>query len=242
MMERILIVLPTYNEKENLENMVRELKKNPYEIHLLIVDDNSPDGTGKIADSLAADDPLIHVIHREGKLGLGSAYIKGFQWALKNTDIQYIMEMDCDFSHNPEYIPSLVEPVVRGEADLVIGSRYIKGVNVVNWPLKRLLLSYFASIYTRIISGLPVKDSTGGFKCFRRKVLETIDLSHIKSDGYSFQIEMNFYCWRKKFSIKEVPIVFVDRYAGQSKMSKKIVYEAIWLVWRLRFLRLFNKV
>ena len=241
-MERILIVLPTYNEKENLENMVRELKKNPYEIHLLIVDDNSPDGTGKIADSLAADDPLIHVIHREGKLGLGSAYIKGFQWALKNTDIQYIMEMDCDFSHNPEYIPSLVEPVVRGEADLVIGSRYIKGVNVVNWPLKRLLLSYFASIYTRIISGLPVKDSTGGFKCFRRKVLETIDLSHIKSDGYSFQIEMNFYCWRKKFSIKEVPIVFVDRYAGQSKMSKKIVYEAIWLVWRLRFLRLFNKV
>ncbi len=240
--EKIMIVLPTYNEKDNLEKMIARLMELPYDIHVLVVDDNSPDGTGDIADRLAKENDKINVLHRQGKLGLGSAYIAGFKWTLKNTNIQYIMEMDCDFSHDPNYIPQLVEPVIKGEADLVLGSRYVNGVNVVNWPLKRLLLSYFASIYTRIITGLPVHDATGGFKCFSRKVLEKIDLDKIKSDGYSFQIEMNFYAWKKGFRIKEVPIIFVDRLAGVSKMNKGIVYEAIWMVWRLRLLSIFGKI
>ncbi len=233
-----MIVLPTYNEKENLERMIDHLMKLPFEIHVLVVDDNSPDGTGDIAEQIAKTNPRIHVLHRQGKLGLGSAYIFGFKWTLRNTDIRYIMEMDCDFSHNPEYVPDLVQPVIKGDADLVIGSRYVRGVNVVNWPLKRLLLSYFASIYTRVITGLPVHDSTAGFKCFNRRVLESINLDKIKSDGYSFQIEMHFFTWKKGFRILETPIVFTDRCAGNSKMSKHIVWEAIWMVWRLRWLSL----
>lgn len=232
--------MPTYNEKENLETMIQRLMLLPYEIHVLVVDDNSPDGTGDIADKLAQDNPKVHVLHRQGKLGLGSAYIFGFKWTLQHTDIQYIMEMDCDFSHNPDYVPDLINPVVNDEADLVIGSRYIRGVNVVNWPLKRLLLSYFASIYTRVITGLPVHDATAGFKCFRRHVLETIKLDKIRSDGYSFQIEMHFFTWKKGFRILETPIVFVDRFAGYSKMSRHIVWEAIWMVWRLRWLSIIS--
>ncbi len=238
-MADILIVLPTYNERENLNQMVERLLALDYPLRILIVDDNSPDGTGEIADQLAKDHPQIEVMHRQGKLGLGSAYLAGFAWGLANTQCKLFMEMDCDFSHNPDYIPDLIRPVLAGDVDLALGSRYVNGViNVVNWPLKRLLLSYFASVYTRLITGIPVYDTTGGFKCFHRRVLEALNLKKIRSDGYSFQIEMNFYAWKKGFRIREIPIIFTDRLIGQSKMSKKIIWEAIWLVWRLRWLGL----
>jgi dolichol-phosphate mannosyltransferase len=229
-----LVIMPTYNEKENIAEIVGAVLKLERGIEMLVIDDMSPDGTGGIVDSMAAVDPRIHVIHRPGKLGLGSAYITGFTWALANTGAKYVFEMDADFSHDPSAIPQFLEAIKTN--DLVIGSRYIRGISVVNWPLERLILSYAANKYTHFVTGLPIKDATGGFKCFRREVLEALPLDRIRSDGYSFQIEVNFYCWKKGFRTMEIPILFVDRRVGSSKMSKKIVREAAFMIWRLRFM------
>lgn len=235
---KTIVVVPTYNERENLTRLAPKVLSQLPDMRLLIVDDGSPDGTGRLADEMAASDPRISVLHRPSKMGLGSAYVQGFQKAL-TSDADLIIQMDADFSHDPEVIPQLVEKAA--DYDVVLGSRYITGANVANWPLRRLFLSYFANVYTHIITGLPVRDSTGGFKCFRRRVLESIHLPSIRSDGYSFQIEVNFRCWRKGFSIFETPIVFVDRHAGTSKMSRRIVWEAMWLVWRLRCERILRR-
>jgi len=234
-----LVIIPTYNERENIERIVPLVLDKDPSIHVLIVDDNSPDGTGRIADSMAKENHRIFVIHRPNKSGLGTAYITGFKFALKK-GYDLIFEMDCDFSHDPKYIPHFLKAIE--DADLVLGSRYISGVNVINWPMSRLLLSYYANVYSRIVTGLPVKDATGGFKCFRREVLEAIDLDRVKSNGYSFQIEMSFRAWKKGFRIKEIPIVFEDRKAGRSKMSEKIVREAVWMVWKLRLWSLLGKL
>ena len=229
--DRILIIIPTYNEIENIERIIREIRNIQSSIHILVVDDNSPDGTGQKIKELKKSLENIFLIEREGKLGLGTAYVAGFRFALKN-GYEYIFEMDADSSHDPKEIPNFLSAI--GEADLVIGSRYIRGVNVVNWPLRRLILSYAANRYTRIITGMPVCDATSGFKCFKREVLEAINLDEIRSGGYSFQIEMNFKAWRKGFQLKEIPIIFIDRAIGKSKMSKKIVREAAWMVWKLK--------
>ncbi len=236
---KTLVIIPTYNERENIERIIPLVLEKDPSIHVLIVDDGSPDGTGQIADSMSKESDRIFVIHRKNKSGLGTAYIAGFKFALEKS-YDYIFEMDCDFSHDPKYLPHFLETVQ--DVDLVLGSRYISGVNVINWPMSRLLLSYYANVYSRIITGLPVKDATGGFKCYRREVLEAIDLDKVKSNGYSFQIEMSFRAWKKGFKIKEIPIVFEDRKEGQSKMSKKIVREAIWMVWRLRLWSLLGKL
>jgi dolichol-phosphate mannosyltransferase len=234
-----LIIIPTYNEKENLEALIEAIFRLNCDIEILVVDDGSPDGTGEIADRLSKGDKRVHVIHRKGKLGLGSAYIRGFQFAIER-DYDLVFEMDADFSHDPKYIPTFLEKA--RDCDVVLGSRYVQGVNVINWPMSRLLLSYFANVYTRVITGLPVRDATGGFKCFRRQTLESIDLNDVKSDGYSFQIEMTFKCWKKGFRICEIPIIFYERRKGHSKMSKKIVREAVFMVWRLRLMSLFRKL
>ena len=227
----ITVVIPTYNERDNIEKLSAMILAQDDSINILFVDDNSPDGTGEIADRLAFGSERIKVLHRPGKLGLGSAYREGFKIALDN-NADLIFEMDADFSHDPAMLPLFIEEMRR--YDLVIGSRYKNGVSVVNWPIRRLILSYCANVYTRTITGLHLTDCTGGFKCFRRSVLEAIDLSTIKSDGYSFQIEMNYRCHEKGFRIGEIPIIFVDRHAGTSKMSKKIVREAVFMVWKLK--------
>lgn len=237
--QRALIIFPTYNERENIEKIVHAVLPLDPRIHVLVVDDNSPDGTGAIADKLAAQESKVRVLHREKKEGLGQAYIAGFRWALEE-GFDFIFEMDADFSHGPEYIKFFLKEIQTH--DLVIGSRYINGVNVINWPMSRLLLSYFANVYTRWVTGLPLRDATGGFKCFRRKVLESIDLDAVGSSGYSFQIEVSMRAWKKGFKIKEIPIIFYDRTAGESKMSKKIVREAIWMVWWLRVKSIFGKL
>lgn len=234
-----LVVIPTYNEKDNLSRIVPEVLAQDERLSVLIVDDNSPDGTGQIADQLSDGSPRIHVLHRLGKEGLGKAYLAGFDWALKR-DYDRIIEMDADFSHNPKYLPELL--AASENADLVLGSRYISGVNVINWPMSRLLLSYFANVYARVITGMGVRDLTGGFKCFRRQVLESLHLAAIHSNGYAFQIEMSFRAHRRGFTIKEIPIVFVDREHGQSKMSKAIVREAIWMVPKLRMMAIFGRL
>jgi len=226
-----IVVIPTYNEAENIISLIEELHKVVDDLHILVVDDNSPDGTAVLVKSLMAVDNRIHIIERPVKNGLGTAYCKGFAWALEN-GFDVILEMDADFSHNPDVIPNMIKEIEN--YDLVIGSRYITGVNVVNWPLSRLILSYGANLYTRIITGMPVKDATGGFKCFRAEVLRKIDLTKVKSNGYGFQIEMNFRLWKKGARIKEIPIIFIDRRSGVSKMNKKIIYEAIFLVWKLK--------
>jgi dolichol-phosphate mannosyltransferase len=236
---KALVIIPTYNERENIEKIVSQVLAKDVRIDVLIVDDGSPDGTGQIADSLSKQNSRVFVIHRKNKSGLGTAYVAGFKYAIEKK-YDYVFEMDADFSHDPEYIPNFLDAIK--EADLVIGSRYISGVNVINWPITRLLLSYYANVYSRIVTRLPVKDATGGFKCFRREVLEAIDLEKVKSNGYSFQIEMSFRAWKKGFRIKEIPIVFEDRRLGQSKMSKKIVREAIWMVWRLRFMSFLGRL
>ncbi len=236
---KTLVIIPTYNESENIKRIVPLVLEKDSSINVLIVDDNSPDGTGRIADEMAKENDRIFVIHRQNKSGLGTAYITGFKFALEKS-YDLVFEMDCDFSHDPKYIPHFLESA--READLVLGSRYISGVNVINWPMSRLLLSYYANVYSRIVTGLPVKDATGGFKCFHRKVLEAIDLDKVRSNGYSFQIEMSFRAWKKGFKIKEIPIVFEDRKVGQSKMSKKIVREAVWMVWRLRLWSILGKL
>jgi dolichol-phosphate mannosyltransferase len=229
--ERILVIIPTYNERNNVSLIVPAALEQDPRLHVLVVDDSSPDGTGELADELAAADPRVHVLHRSAKEGLGRAYIAGFRWALEH-GYDLVCEMDADFSHDPKFLPELLR--AAGQADLVIGSRYKQGVNVINWPISRLLLSLGANEYARRITGLPLTDSTGGFKCFRRAVLEAIDLDAVRSNGYAFQIEMSFRAWKKGFRLTEIPIVFTDRVEGQSKMSKRIVREAIWMVWWLR--------
>lgn len=232
---KTLIIIPTYNERENLEPLLERIFANVPGAEVLIVDDNSPDGTGAVADQAAARDSRVHVMHRAGKQGLGSAYVAGFRYAIER-DYEAIFEMDADFSHNPESLPVFLRELEN--ADLVLGSRYLNGVTVVNWPIKRLILSYSANVYSRVITGMRVKDLTGGYKCFRRRVLEAIDWERVRSDGYAFQIEITFKAWRKGFRIREIPILFVDRTAGESKMSRRIVHEAAWMVWRLRLLDL----
>ena len=240
MPERALVVIPTYNEAPNVLNIVPLVLSQDPRLEVLVVDDNSPDGTGQMADELAAKNPRVHVLHREGKLGLGTAYIRGFKWALER-GYDYVFEMDCDFSHDPAHLKEFLKAIEH--ADIVLGSRYLDGkVTVVNWPMGRLMLSYCANIYARWITGLRIWDLTGGFKCFRRRVLETIDLSQVRSNGYAFQIEMSVRAWRKGFKFREIPIVFVDRTEGQSKMNRAIVREAVWMVPRLRLQRLFGRI
>lgn len=236
---KALVIIPTYNEIENIERMLR-LVPDLYEgLDVLIIDDGSPDGTATVVKEVMETDPRIHLIERKGKQGLGSAYVTGFKYAIKNA-YDFVLEMDADFSHDPHDIPRLIEAAQK--YDLVIGSRYSNGVNIVNWPIKRLLISYFASKYVRIITGMPVKDPTGGFKCFKRQTLEAIDLDQIHSGGYSFQVEMNYRAWCKGLRIKEIPIIFTERMNGVSKMSKAIVWEAAWMIWYLRALRLFGRL
>ena len=239
MAERALVVVPTYNERTNIPLLVPAILIQDPRLDVLVVDDNSPDGTGQLADDLAKNDTRVHVLHRQAKQGLGKAYIAGFRWALER-GYEVIFEMDADFSHDPERLPDFLGAVES--ADLVIGSRYVKGVNVINWPISRLLLAIGANLYARWITGLPLTDSTGGYKCFRRSVLEAINLDRVQSNGYAFQIEMSFRVWRKGFRILEVPIVFTDRTDGVSKMSGAIVREAVWMVWRLRLQALFGRI
>jgi len=236
---KALVIIPTYNERENIERIIPEILQQDPRLHVLVVDDNSPDGTGAIAAKISQQNGKVFVLHRQKKQGLGQAYLAGFKYALEQK-YDYIFEMDADFSHDPKYLADFLNAIEN--ADLVIGSRYICGVNVVNWPMSRLLLSYFANLYSRWITALPVKDSTGGFKCYRRTVLEKIELDKITSEGYSFQIETSFRAWKKGFKILEIPIVFVDRKQGESKMSKKIVREAMWMVWKLRILSWLGKI
>jgi len=237
--DKKLIIIPTYNEIENIEKLIRDIVEIDKTLDILIVDDNSPDGTGEQVGKLKEQFNNLFLIQREGKRGLGTAYVAGFNYALEN-EYTIIFEMDADFSHDPKEIPNFLEAIE--EADLVIGSRYIKGVNVVNWPLSRLLLSYFANKYTRLVTGLPLCDSTGGYKCFRREVLESINLEEVRSGGYSFQIEMSFKAWKKGFQLKEIPIIFIDRAVGKSKMSKLIIREAVWMVWKLKIKSLFGRL
>ncbi len=234
----ILVCIPTFDEKENVEKIISAVLAQGEDFEVLIIDDNSPDGTAAIVERLKKDNPRIHLLKRPGKMGLGTAYVDGFTYGLGQPQIGYLMEMDADFSHDPEYLKEFKEAIK--DSDLVIGSRYLNGISIVNWPIMRLLLSYYASIYVRVITGMPVKDPTSGFKCFRREVLEWLDLSRIKSNGYGFQIEMDFYVWRGGFRIKEIPILFIDRRAGKSKMNKKIIFEAVYGVWKLFFKKLFR--
>jgi len=237
---KILVIIPTFNERQNIEKLLEKITGQNIEgLDILVIDDNSPDGTGECVMELAQSNPRLHVLRREGKQGLGTAYVAGFHYALQH-GYDLIIEMDADFSHDPNELKNLIAGADR--FDLVIGSRYINGVNVINWPLSRLLLSMGASLYTRLITGLPLHDCTSGFKCFKRKVLEAIDLDNIQSDGYSFQIEMHFKAWKKGFKLGEIPIIFYDRTAGTSKMSKKIVREAIWVVWQLKLASLTGRL
>ena len=233
MPERALVIVPTYNEQANIRRLIESVLAQDERIDMLIVDDGSPDGTGAIVEEIGASNPRVNLLSRAKKLGLGTAYVAGFRWALAR-DYAYVLEMDADFSHDPAHLPQFLDAIQ--DADLVLGSRYRGGkVTVVNWPMTRLLLSYFANGYARRVTGVPLDDLTGGFKCFRRRVLEAIPLDEVRSNGYASQIEMNFRAWKKGFRIVEIPIVFVDRTEGESKMSKKIVREAVWMVWRLRW-------
>ncbi len=240
MPDRALVIVPTYNERFNIARLIPAILAQDPSLEILVVDDASPDGTGALVDGIATNNARVHVIHREGKLGLGTAYIAGFRWALERK-YDLVFEMDADFSHNPERLPEFLEAIRA--SDVVLGSRYQDGhVNVVNWPMSRLFLSYAANIYARFVTGLPIFDTTGGFKCFRRNVLESIDLNSVKSNGYAFQIEMSYRAWKRGFRLVEIPIIFVDRAEGVSKMSKKIVREAIWMVWRLRWWSLTGRI
>jgi len=230
MSSKTLVIVPTYNERDNLPPLAARLLALPVPADVLVVDDNSPDGTGKVADELAEQQSRIQVLHRAEKDGLGRAYCAGFAWALER-DYEFIFEMDGDFSHNPDDIPKFLE--AAQDADLVLGSRYSDGIRVVNWPLGRLMLSKGAAKYVRIITGMPFTDPTGGYKCFRRRALQAIDLHNVRSNGYSFQIEMTHKLWRQGMKIVEVPIIFTDRFQGSSKMSWKIMREAFFMVWRL---------
>jgi dolichol-phosphate mannosyltransferase len=231
-MNKTLVVVPTYNERENLPPLSQRLMSLPVEVDMLVVDDNSPDGTGKLADEIAARNPRLHVLHRTEKNGLGRAYIAGFRWALEQ-GYEFIFELDGDLSHNPDDIPMFLE--AGKDADLVLGSRYLNGIRIINWPLSRLMLSKSAAKYVQIVTGMPFTDPTGGYKCFRRRALQAINLGEINSNGYSFQIEMTHKLWRQGMKVVEVPIIFTDRFQGRSKMSGHIVREALLMVWRLLF-------
>ncbi|MBD3162154.1 MAG: glycosyltransferase [Candidatus Eisenbacteria bacterium] len=235
---RVLVIVPTYNERENIEELLPKILASGPNLEVLVVDDASPDGTGKWVEEQGRRIPRVHCLRRPEKRGLGSAYVDGFRIAIER-EFDLVFEMDADFSHDPAAIPEFLEAARR--ADLVLGSRYLHGVTVVNWPLRRLMLSYGANCFSRFMTGLPVKDATGGFKCFRREVLEAIDLDTIKSDGYSFQIEVSFHAWRLGFRIVEIPILFVDRRVGISKMNRKIIVEALAMVFHLSFLRIFTR-
>ena len=235
-----LVIIPTYDERGNIGPLLDRLLELPYGLEVLVVDDSSPDGTAEVVAARMASDPRVHLLKRPGKQGLGSAYRDGFRYALER-GAELVFEMDADFSHDPAAIGDFLKAAESN--DLVLGSRYLNGgVTVVNWPLSRLILSYFANLYTRWVTGLPVHDATGGFKCFRRSALQAIRLDRVRSDGYAFQIEMSFKCWRRGFKICEIPILFVDRRAGISKMSRRIVWEAAWMVWRLRFADLLGRL
>ncbi|MBM4168822.1 MAG: polyprenol monophosphomannose synthase [Ignavibacteria bacterium] len=239
MNNRTLVIIPTFNEAENIPQIVPAILKQGPHFEVLVVDDNSPDGTADLVKALQQSEKRVHLIQRQGKLGLGTAYVAGFKYALQHS-FEFVFEMDADFSHDPVELPRLLKKAET--CDVVIGSRYISGVNVVNWPLKRLILSYMANLYTRVITGMPVRDATGGFKCYRRRVLESIDLDAIHSNGYAFQIETNFLAYKKGFKVCEIPIIFVDRRVGVSKMSKKIIHEAVWMVWKLKLKSIFGGI
>jgi dolichol-phosphate mannosyltransferase len=234
-----LVIVPTYNERENIDTLLERLLALPYGLDVLVVDDGSPDGTAQSVKAWQAKETRVHLLERPRKMGLGSAYREGFRYALAN-GAEYVFEMDADFSHDPSAIGEFLE--AAKDADVVLGSRYLHGVTVVNWPLSRLILSYSANLYSRIITGLPIADATGGFKCFRRRALEGIRLDRVKTEGYGFQIEITFRCWKRGFRIKEIPIVFVDRRAGTSKMNRSIILEAAGLVWKLRLADLFGQL
>ena len=237
---KYLVVIPTFNEADNLLRIVPLVLNQHPRIEVLVVDDNSPDGTGDLADDLAEELDSVHVLHRSGKQGLGRAYLEGFQWGLER-GFALIIEMDADFSHDPDALPEFIEKA--SEFDVVLGSRYVGGrVTVINWPMSRLLISYFGSRYARVVTGLPVRDATGGFNCWRREVLEALDFDRIESNGYTFQIELKLRAWRRGFSLTEIPIIFAERDSGESKMSKKIVIEAVWKVWKLRLLQIFGRL
>ncbi len=234
-----LVIIPTFNEADNIALVVARTLAAAPDLDILVIDDNSPDGTGVLADRLARQQPRLHVLHRERKLGLGTAYIAGFKYAV-NRKYDLIFEMDADLSHDPKYLPDFIEAAAT--ADLVIGSRYLNGVNVVNWPLRRLLLSYCANVYARLVTGMPVRDLTSGFKCFRREVLESLDLTRISSEGYAFQVEIPFRVWKKGFVLREIPIVFTDRTCASTKMDSRVIVEAVWIVWKMRLLALAGKL
>lgn len=237
--ERVLVIIPTYNEAENIQGLIPRVLEQDSAVEILVIDDNSPDGTALAVERMMTETPRLKLMKRPAKLGLGTAYVSGFRYALE-AGYDLIFEMDADFSHDPKEIPRFLE-AIDGH-DLVIGSRYVRGVNVVNWPMSRLLLSWLANLYTRIVTGLPVRDATSGYKCFKRQVLEAVDMDQIHSDGYAFQIEMDFKVWRKGFRVLEIPIVFVDRNAGVSKMHSGIIREAAWMVWKLRLLSLMGRL
>jgi dolichol-phosphate mannosyltransferase len=237
---RFLVIVPTYNEKENLPRKAPRILEQDERIDILVIDDASPDGTGDLADAMAAEDPRVHVLHRTSKDGLGKAYLAGFDWALRK-NYELIFEMDADISHPPDALPSLI--AAADKYDFVLGSRYVDGrVTVSNWPMSRLLISYFGSLYARTITGMPVRDATGGFNCWHRRVLEGVKLERIRSNGYAFQIELKFRAWCKGFTFTEVPILFTERDTGESKMSKSIVREAVWRVWWLKFQQVFRRL
>ena len=236
--QRALVIIPTYNEHENIQKMIPKVLEQDPRLHVLVVDDNSPDGTAEVVQIWAQKTSRVMLHQRPKKMGLGTAYVEGFKYALAN-QFDLIFEMDADFSHNPKELPKFLDSI--DGYDLVIGSRYIRGVNVVNWPLSRLLLSYFANVYIRFVTGLPVRDATAGYRCYKREVLEAIDLDSIRSDGYAFQIEMCFIAWKMGFRLLEIPIIFVDRFIGVSKMNPGIVKEAIWMVWKIRILAMLGR-
>ncbi len=238
MKKKGLVIIPTYNEAENIKNIIHRIFSLSEQLDILIIDDNSPDNTARIVEECIKEEPRIHLIKRPKKLGLGTAYIQGFNYALKN-NYDFVFEMDADFSHDPNDIPRFIELIDR--FDLVIGSRYINGISVVNWPMKRLLLSYFACIFARMVTGVPVKDLTSGFKCYSKRALEAVNWQKFRVDGYGFQIQSVYAVYRAGLSLTEIPIIFVERRAGTSKMSKRIIWEAFWLVWKLRFMSLFKR-
>ncbi len=235
----VLVVIPTFNEADNISRLVLKVLEQGPGVDVLVVDDSSPDGTAQLVRTMKAESGRIHLLERPTKLGLGSAYVTGFKYALQQR-YEFILEMDADFSHDPREIPNFLAKM--SDADLVLGSRYIQGVRVLNWPIRRLMLSYGANVYTRIMTNMPVVDATGGFKCFRRAVLEAIDLDNIRSNGYAFQIEMSFKAWKRGFRVAEIPITFLDRAHGRSKMSKQIIYEALYMLWKLRLQSTFRRL
>ncbi|MBK8553766.1 MAG: polyprenol monophosphomannose synthase [Ignavibacteria bacterium] len=240
-MNKTLVIIPTYNEADNILRIIPEVLKNSSpdnDFHILVVDDNSPDGTAKLVEDLKNE--KVHILKREKKSGLGTAYVAGFHYAIKN-NYDFVFEMDADFSHDPKYLKGFIEAIKEGY-DLVIGSRYINGVSVLNWPIRRLILSYMASVYTRMVTGLKVMDTTAGFMCYKVSALKQINLDEVKSNGYSFQIEMKFKFFKRGFKIKEIPILFIDRLEGESKMSRKVVYEAYFMVWKLKFKSIVGKL